>query len=265
MAKEKTLVGSACKPDSNREVSFEDYVALHKATMEAYSASILPLADCRDFLTEHPELVHEHCMGYLLLRALDLGMAEKLRDMRRVVKQKYHIKCLLDFATARRANPQSCVKPFFARLMSEDNIAKDYDESFEELLQKLVARARQKRAEEEEAAATAEREERVLTREERLGPGGLDPLEVYEELPEALQAAYDSGDVARLREFMDTVPLEEASGQPTFPRSSEARQPLRCHNPEPMPQARVIMSKMVASGLWVPSKDEDPGAALRAD
>lgn len=39
---------------------------------------------------------------------------------------------------------------------------------------------------------------------------GLDPLEVYEELPKALQEAYDSGDVATLRSYMDSVPLEEA-------------------------------------------------------
>ena len=62
--------------------------------------------------------------------------------------------------------------------MAEEAINKDYDESFEVLFEKLVARAREKRAEEEAAAAQEESEQQpMLSREERLGPGGLDPLE----------------------------------------------------------------------------------------
>ena len=60
---------------------------------------------------------------------------------------------------------------------------------------------------------------------------------MYESLPPKLQEAYDAGDVAELRAYMDAVPLEEA---------------------------RSIMRKMVDSGMWVPSSD-DPGLALRDD
>lgn len=43
MAKEKTIVGAACKPDVVKQVSFEDYVALHKARATP-CAPPLPLA-----------------------------------------------------------------------------------------------------------------------------------------------------------------------------------------------------------------------------
>lgn len=127
VAQEKTIVGSACKPDTVKEVSFEDYVALHKADMDRYAKKVMPLDTALEFISDRPHLVHEHCMGYLLLHALDLGMEDRKADMKRVVKQKYHIKSMLDFAEARKAPPQSVIKPFFSRLMSDERILKDYD------------------------------------------------------------------------------------------------------------------------------------------
>lgn len=83
--------------------------------------------------------------GYLLLHALDLGMEDRLQDMKRVVKQKYHIKSMLDFAEARRAPPQSVIKPFFSRLMADERVLQDYDESCDVLFKKLVERAEVKK------------------------------------------------------------------------------------------------------------------------
>ena len=75
----------------------------------------MALSEACDFLSERPQLVHEHAMGYLLLRALDLGMEDKWRDMKRVVRQKFHIKSMLDFAAARaRADPQRTPAPVAA-------------------------------------------------------------------------------------------------------------------------------------------------------
>lgn len=45
-----------------------------------------------------------------------------------------------------------------------------------------------------------EREEEVeLSREERIGPGGLDPVEVFQSLPESMQEAFESQDTAKLQ------------------------------------------------------------------
>merc|ERR1711913_278487 len=38
----------------------------------------------------------------------------------------------------------------------------------------------------------------TMTKEERLGPGGLDPVEVFDSLPESLQLAFKAGDVEML-------------------------------------------------------------------
>jgi cell division cycle protein 37 len=111
---------------------------------------------------------------------------------------------------------------------------------------KLQNRAVEKKKEEEVAAA--EEATRTLQikgedtaledvpREERLGPGGLDPVEVFESLPTAMQEAFESGSIDKLREYVNGLPMEDAKRH---------------------------MKRMVDSGLWVPAPGEDPGLALR--
>merc|ERR1712039_677822 len=48
-----------------------------------------------------------------------------------------------------------------------------------------------------------------MTKEERLGPGGLDPVEVFESLPEALQCAFKAGDIEMLQEVAMGMDEEE--------------------------------------------------------
>ena len=140
---------------------------------------------------------------------------------------------------AGKANIRSVVKPFFLRLSSDAGIGAEYERSGDALFEKLWARALEKREERdaEAAARAAEADAVPLSREERLGPGGLDPVEVFESLPEALQKAYEEKDVDALRAYIDSVPEAEA---------------------------RDIMRKMTGSGLWVPQPGEE-GSLLRDD
>jgi hypothetical protein len=78
--------------------------------MDKYASRVRTPDENLSFLEEHPELLHEHCMGYLLMEALQLGMDDKKAAMKRVVKQKYHIKSLLDFAEARARPPRVCAR-----------------------------------------------------------------------------------------------------------------------------------------------------------
>ena len=148
--------------------------------------------------------------------------------MRRVVRQKYHVKSLLDFSGAHKANIVATVAPFFRRLSSDERVSSEYDKAFEALLEALIVRAKEKVA--EAAAAAAEEDLEELPREQRLGPGGLDPIEVFEGLPEALQTAYEARDTDSLRAFIDAQPLAEA---------------------------KRLMRLMVDSGLWVPEPGEE--------
>lgn len=77
--------------------------------------------------------------------------------------------------------------------------------------------AQREKEEAEEAAAmsttTATKGATDLTeipREERLGPGGLDPVEVYESLPESMQDAFESRDTEKLKEALMKMDVGDA-------------------------------------------------------
>ena len=49
-----------------------------------------------------------------------------------------------------------------------------------------------------------------MERQERLGPGGLDPVEVFESLPDALKECFESQDIAKLQETIKAMSEEDA-------------------------------------------------------
>merc|ERR1711915_202673 len=84
--------------------------------------------------------------------------------------------------------------------------------------QRIVKRAKEKIEE-------AMEEERL----ERLGPGGLDPADVFDSLPDSMKKCFESQDIGMLQQVIKELPEEEA---------------------------RYHMKRCVDSGLWVPSKDD---------
>lgn len=49
-----------------------------------------------------------------------------------------------------------------------------------------------------------------IPKEERLGPGGLDPLEVVESLPQVMREAFESRDVENLKQALLTLDPKDA-------------------------------------------------------
>lgn len=132
-----------------------------------------------------------------------------------------------------KSNIREVVRPFFSRLANDAAVAAEYESSCDTLYEKLLERAAEKRRERD----AAEQELQPVPREERLGPGGLDPVEVFESLPEVLQKAYEDKDTDALRAFINGLPVAEA---------------------------KEVMRKMVGSGLWVPEPGGE-GTLLRDD
>mmetsp|Transcript_21044 Transcript_21044/g.25268 ORF Transcript_21044/g.25268 Transcript_21044/m.25268 type:complete len:365 (+) Transcript_21044:157-1251(+) len=215
--------------EANPDAAYNAFVKKHQVALDKYIERKRSYEENFEFLWENPSILHEYGMGYMLLKALDYGMEDKLKDMRRVVWQKYHIKSLLDFTEASKQAPQAMVKPFFSRLQTHPEVEKEYTESFEILFAKLVDRANEKKV---EAAAELQKmkddpesvDTEELSYEERLGPGGLDPVVVFNSLPEVLQEAYQERDVQKMKDYLETQP-PEIQGD--------------------------ILKRMVDSGLWV--------------
>ena len=46
------------------------------------------LEENQNFIENNPAILSEHALGYMLMKALDFGMEDKFKAMRRVTKQK---------------------------------------------------------------------------------------------------------------------------------------------------------------------------------
>lgn len=123
--------------------------------------------------------------------------------MEHVAHQVICMQYMLELSKHLEIDPRACVGSFFSRLVEHFNLLSlklkfclstyfkiyfriqvgdaEYKQSFEDELRSFKDRIR-KRAEEKLEAAMKEVEEEE--RQARLGPGGLDPLEVLESLPE---------------------------------------------------------------------------------
>ncbi|GHP11875.1 hypothetical protein PPROV_001060200 [Pycnococcus provasolii] len=250
----RTLIGKDAQPTGEHaadndpaNMRYEAYVAKYKDQLDHIvhlaAHSNVTLEECEELFRENTWIMSQSGMGYILLEALNFGMKDKFKTMKRVCKVLYHVKSILDYAEASKTlGPRDVARNFFRRLLDGDDLREDYWKTFDDFYTKLRDRSQQKKEEEgvpgEGGAGEEEEEYEEVPREERLGPGGLDPVEVFPTLPEGMQEAYHSGDPQKLRDFVASLSMEDA---------------------------RHHMKRMVDSGLWVPAPGEDPGAALRND
>lgn len=137
-------------------------------------------------------------------------------------------------------DPRACLESFFQRIQVAEA---EYKNQFLAEIESFKERIR-KRAQEKLQKAIEEQEEEE--RKARLGPGGLDPVEVFESLPKELQACFETRDIGMLQEAMTKLPEEEA---------------------------RYHLKRCIDSGMWVPDgnkgvldlkpEDEQEGEAVK--
>jgi cell division cycle protein 37 len=162
-------------------------------------------------------LLCENASNYLLLASLEDEM-NGLRDkMKITARQSQVVSSIAELAKTVHQHPGNVIQPFFARLQERKHL-EDFLKGVNVFVDKIIQRAVVKKAEIDEqraaaAAATTESEGTDLGSiplEERLGPGGLDPLEVIETLPSVIVEAFESRDVEQLKAALASIDPDEA-------------------------------------------------------
>ncbi|CAG5928751.1 unnamed protein product [Menidia menidia] len=206
----------------------EKEVEKHKSFVEKYSKEIKHFGmlrrwdDCQKYLSDNPHLVCEETANCLVVICIDFEIDEKHALMEQVAHQAIVMQFILDLARTLRVDPRGCFRQFFSKIKTAD---KPYLDAFDrelELLKERVRRCAQMRM--EGAMKELEDEER----QKRLGPGGLDPVEVYESLPRELQRSFDEKNVQLLHEAMNKLDPQEG---------------------------KYHLRRCIDSGLWVPEGD----------
>lgn len=175
--------------------------------------------DSRRFLQEHPHLVCEDTANYLVIWCITLEMEDKQMLSQHVAHQCICMQYILELSKQLEVDPRSCVGTFFSKIQVAEP---EYKKSFEDELNAFKERVKKRAKEKLEAALREEEEEE---KKARLGPGGLDPVEVFESLPTILQECFEKQDIPMLQEAIAKMPQEEAA---------------------------YHMKRCIDSGLWLP-------------
>uniref|UniRef100_A0A3B4AM13 Hsp90 co-chaperone Cdc37 n=1 Tax=Periophthalmus magnuspinnatus TaxID=409849 RepID=A0A3B4AM13_9GOBI len=179
----------------------QDEAQKHQSFVDKYNSQIRHFGllrrwdDSQGYLSDHPHLVCEETASALVHMCISMELEQKQALMGQVAHQAIVMKFILDLAETLRVDPRGCFRHFFSRIKA------------------------QRRKEEEEEQ-----------RERRLGPGGLDPQEVYKSLPQEMQRGFAEKNMELLQRAMDTLHPEEA---------------------------KYHLRRCIDSGLWVPDCGED--------
>ena len=148
--------------------------------------------------------------------------------MEHVAHQCIVMQFILELSKTLKYDPRACVGPFFSKMQLAN---KEYKEGFFDELKAFKDRIR-RRAQEKIEAAMKEAEEEE--RQKRLGPGGLDPVEVFDSLPDDLKECFESQNIEMLQETLLKMKKEDAE---------------------------YHMDRCIKSGLWVPDAKSKAAAS----
>uniref|UniRef100_A0A673BZ44 Hsp90 co-chaperone Cdc37 n=1 Tax=Sphaeramia orbicularis TaxID=375764 RepID=A0A673BZ44_9TELE len=225
------------KPESQEETE-EEKEQKHKTFVEKYEKQIKHFGmmrrwdDSQKYLSDNPHLVCEETANYLVIMCIDLEVEEKHALMEQVAHQTIVMQFILELAKSLKVDPRGCFRQFFAKIKTADQ---QYQEAFNDELESFKERVRGRaKIRIEKAMKEYEEEER----QKRLGPGGLDPVEVYESLPPEMQKCFDEKDIQMLQDVISKM-------DPT--------------------EAKAHMKRCIESGLWVPNSKTDDGDEKEED
>jgi len=170
-------------------------------------------------------LMADYANSYFMLTALEAEMAGKKALVKKLTAQGQIISQIHQLAEPMKRPPRDLVPRFFEKFENPASRAA-FQEGVDHFAAQLAKRAivkkeEQAKEEEEEAAAAAQEDAQPvplieamyeMSKEDRMGPGGLDPVEVFEGLPEVLQNCFKSGDVDMLKQVAQEMDPKEFDG-----------------------------------------------------
>nr|ADG65127.1 hypothetical protein [Drosophila pseudoobscura] len=191
------------KPDEELSLEeFQEFVKENKELCKQYGM-LRKYEDSRRFLEEHQQLVCEETCCFLTNWCIDLELEKKHEQVAHVAHQCVCMQYILELGERLGVDPRACVSSFFSRTQL---CLPEYLHHFETDVKEFKERV-QVVAQEKIQEANAKMQDVHQT---RLGPGGLDPHEVYESLPEEVQAGFRTGDRELLMRLFDAMPSDVA-------------------------------------------------------
>jgi len=192
---------------------YEAFLAENKEILLEYAAIDEDDEKSEQFVIKHTQLLSEHATGFYLLHCINLQADGKTREMRKTARQYLLLTYVCDLAKSMPGrDARDAIRPLFKKMLTNQQAANAFEEHFEKYVAHVKTRAVVRKQEEAERAAEGEGEEEyvALKKGEHVGPGGLDPAEVFESLPTVLQEAFGERSVDALKEALQSLKPEDA-------------------------------------------------------
>jgi cell division cycle protein 37 len=165
--------------DEEKEQHMKKFIKDNEKLIKQYGM-LRRFDDSKKFLLDNSLLVHEDCANYLVIWSINLEMEEKHELMTHVAHQCICMQYMLELSKQLKCDPRACIGPFFERIQCADvEYRRQFDDEIKAFIHRIEKRSKEKIAE----ALKEQQEEEERERQARLGPGGLDPAEVFETLP----------------------------------------------------------------------------------
>lgn len=232
---EKTIINKpqkmppAALTDEEKERRYKDFVDKNEKKIKEFGM-LSKWDDCKKFLLNDHDLCCEETANYLTLWCLNLEIEEKHSLMEHVAKQAIAMQYMLELAKQLDVDVRGCISSFFTRIQTADQ---HYIDAFNDEIEAFKGRIRQRAKVRIEAAMKQVEEQE---KQSRLGPGGLDPLEVIETLPQDMKECFETQDIDKLKEVIASMDEKDA---------------------------KYHLKRCVDSGLWVPGdagQENDPSS-----
>lgn len=240
VAEERTIINSSAGRKDRLVKSGEEFPVNEYSDFKEHNAALLKEFIEADWeksnalLNQHgDELLDECANGYFMLTALDEEMKGNTKQVEKVVHQGQIISQIRQLAEAMKRPPRDFVHRFFQSFQTPAGKI-TFQQGVDNFLDHIRRRAKEKKEEEARAEeAPAQAETQMMDAEaaaaqnavplvdimykmkpamrKSLAPKGLDPVDVYEKLPEDLQAAFKASSVELLKkaaEKMDPAAFE---------------------------------------------------------
>mmetsp|Transcript_12074 Transcript_12074/g.22496 ORF Transcript_12074/g.22496 Transcript_12074/m.22496 type:complete len:458 (-) Transcript_12074:253-1626(-) len=208
-------------PTSSVSVSMLTYheFTLKYADVVEQFMGIESMDKSKEFLLQNGDiLLQENAANYLLLASLEDEMNGFHEKMKLVARQSQIISNIAELAKSLKLHPGNVIHPFFQR-MTDKKLFEGFMVGVNEFIARIEVRAVTKAKEMDDERVREIREQGAgaegtvdmsdIPREERLGPGGLDPLEVFETLPDSMQEAFESREKGQLEAALRAMAPDE--------------------------------------------------------
>lgn len=207
----KDAVKKSSKVDETDAASLQDFSKKHDKEVKHFGM-LAKFKESAEYLRNHIHLVSPHTASLLIFWAIDVECEKKHALSGRILHQTLIINYICEVAKTSNIDPRDAMPGFFKRIILAEETNAEYMAGFHTELDALKKRVAVRALQKIEEVKEEMRKEEEAEREERIqeSPGGLDPQEVFQNLPRILQECFESQDIAKLQECLKEMDVEEA-------------------------------------------------------